>query len=62
MAIRLFGLVEDVGEVALATVLAVVHSSHEDTSTALDKKLAKFSQKDCYGIERNIPQERGILS
>jgi hypothetical protein len=31
----LLGLVKDVGEVALATVLAVVHGSHEDTSTAL---------------------------
>lgn len=35
-AIRLFGFVEDVGEVALATVLAVVHSGHEDTSTTLN--------------------------
>jgi hypothetical protein len=32
---RLFGIVENVGEVALAAVLAVVHGSHEDTSTAL---------------------------
>ena len=48
MAIRLFGLVEDVGEVALATVLAVVHSSHEDTSTALDKQLAQSPQKIAY--------------
>jgi hypothetical protein len=32
----LLGLVKDVGEVALATVLAVVHGSHEDTSTALN--------------------------
>ena len=32
---RLFGLVENVGEVALSAVLAVVHSGHEDTSTAL---------------------------
>jgi hypothetical protein len=32
---RLLGLVEDVGEMALATVLAVVHGSHEDTSAAL---------------------------
>jgi hypothetical protein len=32
---HLLGLVEDVGEVALAAVLTVVHSSHEDTSTAL---------------------------
>ncbi|KAJ5799651.1 uncharacterized protein N7518_001719 [Penicillium psychrosexuale] len=32
---RLFGLVEDVGEVALTTVLAVVHSGHEDTGTTL---------------------------
>ena len=31
----LFRLVEDIGEMALATVLAVVHSSHEDTSTTL---------------------------
>lgn len=30
----LFGLVEDVGEVAATAILAVVHSSHEDTSTA----------------------------
>jgi len=35
---RLFGLVEDVGEVALAAVLAVVHSGHEDTGTALGGK------------------------
>jgi hypothetical protein len=32
---RLFGLVENVGEVAASAVLAVVHGSHEDTSTAL---------------------------
>ena len=32
---RLFGLVEDIGEVALSAVLAVVHGSHEDTGTAL---------------------------
>lgn len=32
---RLFGLVENVGEVALSAVLAVVHGGHEDTSTAL---------------------------
>merc|ERR1739838_613202 len=32
---RLFGLVEDVGQVAATAVLAVVHGSHEDTSTAL---------------------------
>jgi hypothetical protein len=32
---RLFGLVENVGKVAASAVLAVVHSSHEDTSTAL---------------------------
>jgi hypothetical protein len=31
----LFGLVEDVGEVATSAVLAVVHGSHEDTRTAL---------------------------
>ena len=33
---RLFGLVEDVGEVALSAVLAVVHSGHEDTGTTLE--------------------------
>ena len=32
---RLFGLVEDVGQVAATAVLAVVHGSHEDTGTAL---------------------------
>jgi hypothetical protein len=32
---HLLGLVEDVGEVALAAVLTVVHGSHEDTGTAL---------------------------
>jgi hypothetical protein len=32
---HLFGLVEDVGKVALTAVLAVVHSGHEDTGTAL---------------------------
>lgn len=32
---HLFGLVEDVGEVALTAVLAVVHGSHEDTGTTL---------------------------
>jgi hypothetical protein len=31
----LFGLVENVGKVATTAVLAVVHSGHEDTSTAL---------------------------
>lgn len=30
---HLFVLIKHVGKVALATVLAVVHSSHEDTST-----------------------------
>lgn len=35
VAMRLFGLVEDVGQVALSAVLAVVHGGHEDTSTAL---------------------------
>jgi hypothetical protein len=33
--VHLLGLVEDVGEVALAAVLTVVHGSHEDTGTAL---------------------------
>lgn len=37
-AIRLFRLVENVGEVALSAVLTVVHGSHEDTSTTLDNK------------------------
>lgn len=32
---RLFRLVENVGKMALSAVLTVVHSSHEDTSTAL---------------------------
>jgi hypothetical protein len=31
------GLVEDVGQVATSTVLAIVHSSHEDTGTALER-------------------------
>lgn len=47
---HLFGLVEDVGEVALATVLAVVHGSHEDTSTTLKRKnrlVFRSSRKDC---------------
>jgi hypothetical protein len=34
--VHLLGLVEDVGEVALTAVLAVVHSGHEDTGTALE--------------------------
>jgi hypothetical protein len=33
--LNLLGLVEDVGEMALAAVLAIVHGSHEDTGTAL---------------------------
>ena len=37
---RLFGLVEDVSQMALATVLAVVHGSHEDTGTALDGEIS----------------------
>jgi hypothetical protein len=32
---NLFGIVENVGKVAAAAVLAVVHGSHEDTSAAL---------------------------
>lgn len=32
---HLFGLVEDVCQVAATTVLTVVHSGHEDTSAAL---------------------------
>jgi hypothetical protein len=35
VSIRLFGFVENVGEVATSAVLAVVHGGHEDTSTAL---------------------------
>jgi len=35
VAKRLFGLVEDVGQVAATAVLAVVHGSHEDTSATL---------------------------
>lgn len=31
----LFGLIEDVGQMALPAVLTVVHGSHEDTGTAL---------------------------
>ena len=31
----LFRVIEDVREVALAAVLAIVHGSHEDTSTTL---------------------------
>ena len=34
-ATHLLSLVKDVGQVATSTVLAVVHGSHEDTSTAL---------------------------
>lgn len=33
--VHLFGLVENVGKVALAAVLTVLHGSHEDTSTTL---------------------------
>ena len=33
-------VVEHIGQVAFATVLAVVHSSHKDTSTALYDILA----------------------
>jgi hypothetical protein len=33
--LHLLGLVKDVGQVATSAVLAVVHSSHKDTSTAL---------------------------
>jgi len=35
MITLLSGLVEDVGQVATTTVLAIMHSSHEDTGTAL---------------------------
>lgn len=35
VAASLFGVVENVGQVATTTVLAVVHGSHEDTGTAL---------------------------
>ena len=28
-------LIEDIGEMAASTVLAIMHSSHEDTSSAL---------------------------
>jgi len=34
---RLFsGLIEDVSQMALSTVLTIVHGSHENTSTALN--------------------------
>jgi hypothetical protein len=36
--IRLFGVIENISEVALSAVLTVVHSSHEDTGTALEKE------------------------
>jgi hypothetical protein len=39
----LLGLVEDVGQVAATAVLAVVHGSHEDTGTALEKNVSKCS-------------------
>jgi len=32
MSISLLGLIKDIGKVAFAAVLAVVHSSHENTS------------------------------
>lgn len=35
MMLALLWVVKDVGEVATAAVLAVVHGSHEDTGTAL---------------------------
>jgi len=35
----LLRVVKDVGEVATAAVLAVVHGSHEDTGTALHDEL-----------------------
>jgi hypothetical protein len=35
---RSFGLVENVGEVAAAAVLAVVHGGHEDTGTTLGRR------------------------
>jgi len=34
-------LVEDVGQVAAATVLTILHGGHEDTGTALRKRLAQ---------------------
>jgi len=34
-SLLLSGLIEDVGQVATSTILTVVHSSHEDTSTTL---------------------------
>ena len=43
---RLFGLVEDVGQVAATAVLAVVHGSHEDTSTALGDRALTTSTGD----------------
>ena len=33
-----FRVVKDIGKVALAAVLAVVHSGHEDSSTTLEKR------------------------
>jgi hypothetical protein len=35
---RSFGLVENVGEVAAAAVLAIVHGGHEDTGTTLGRR------------------------
>jgi len=35
LVLILFGIIEDVGKVAFATVLAVMHRCHEDSSTAL---------------------------
>ena len=42
-------LLKDVGEVALAAVLAVVHGGHEDTSTAL-LKVSLYSWSESVGL------------
>jgi hypothetical protein len=57
----LSGLVEDVSQVATSTVLTVVHSGHENTSTALDlistysnprKRIAKLTSGVGHSLRR----------
>jgi hypothetical protein len=50
----LLGIIENVGEMAFATVLAVGHGSHEDTSTALGIK--SVDQTMSIGNNASTPQ------
>ena len=53
MGIPLLGVIENVGEMALATVLAISHSSHEDASATLGQ-----ARPESQSSELHRPRQR----